>query len=907
MNRAVYQFAALLLGPMLLIGGCAHQAATTSPSADRLSQERPALAIEPDAPGNAKAGLSLAQIQPEPVLPKPAATQADTEPPIAALVAYARGTDALLNHLPYEAIQQFQLGLLIDPDSFALYMALGQARLVDSVQASDDALAAFEHAAALRPDDLPTHLLLGRQYLNADKAPKAIEHLRLAMLCSDYDKDIPKSAAVDFLLGRALQQQGYNQAALDQFTRVTERLANATDALRNDPDVGFLVDSPTALWFQIGELNERRHDFSEAIAAYQQVDPDASNFVVQSEIARLQARLGHQTIAMQSAIDLVERFAASSDSLELLHEIYQSFGREQDVIDALQKLQKQNPGDVAIISALADQLVAERRPEAARQLLESAAAKEPENLDLFAKLFNFHLDRGDTSSAARALIQQLAAHPDEVRETDPLWQQLINPTRKGYLRIAALQKIDVPENAMPAKLYLVARLAGELDRKSLEWSMTQRAVAMSPVFPPAYRVAAKDLAGFSLRADPDINPIRRFSTAALEKLMHDAGPNLADELRGIYESERGHVASALESFAAAYAAGNPSPDLSLEYAAALKDQHDSAMCEQVLWALVESRPRLEDGWQALYALHGDQQREPDQLKVLSRWLKADPGSVTARLLQASWFARQGQSAAAEESFQSLLQDHPADEDVLSSAQSFYRDRSETDHYIATLEKLRAAQPLNFALVAWLANLYKAQNRLADATRIVDQTRAAAGNDADSLYQTASIYEAIGQIDSSQQVLLQVLKIDPNNAEASNDLGYAWADAGKNLDQAEKMIRVAVAAEPDNQAYLDSLGWVLYKRGKFDEAAGYFTQALGPDPDSIILDHFGDDLYRAGKIDDAKKQWQQSLDHLQQEAEPGSSQTALRIAVQHKIQDATAGNKVTTAPIGSAAGTSSAGS
>ena len=59
--------------------------------------------------------------------------------------------------------------------------------------------------------------------------------------------------------------------------------------------------------------------------------------------------------------------------------------------------------------------------------------------------------------------------------------------------------------------------------------------------------------------------------------------------------------------------------------------------------------------------------------------------------------------------------------------------------------------------------------------------------------------------------------NPDDAGVNNDLGYLYADQGKNLEKAEAMIRKAVQEEPDNGAYLDSLGWVLFKRGKVKEA------------------------------------------------------------------------------------------
>ena len=69
--------------------------------------------------------------------------------------------------------------------------------------------------------------------------------------------------------------------------------------------------------------------------------------------------------------------------------------------------------------------------------------------------------------------------------------------------------------------------------------------------------------------------------------------------------------------------------------------------------------------------------------------------------------------------------------------------------------------------------------------------------------------------------------NPDDPGVNNDLGYLYADQGKNLEKAEAMIRKAVAEEPDNYAYLDSLGWVLFKRGKFQEARGPLEKAGRP--------------------------------------------------------------------------------
>ena len=257
-------------------------------------------------------------------------------------------------------------------------------------------------------------------------------------------------------------------------------------------------------------------------------------------------------------------------------------------------------------------------------------------------------------------------------------------------------------------------------------------------------------------------------------------------------------------------------------------------------------------------------KETEALKSLAGWLKANPASEMARLAEATWHLRHGDRDQGEQGLVAVLADHSDDADLVWGIEQIYARMGKADDFTSQLEKLRAQQPTNLTVVSDLAIIYSQHNRQTDATALLDQTRQLLAGDADMLYLLASIYHDIGQAPMWEEVLGQVLAADQTNVPASNDLGFAWAEAGKNLDRAEQMIRVAVAAEPDNQAFLDSLGWVLYKRGRFAEAAGYFEQAANPaqNPDPEVLDHFGDVLYRMGRRDEAQKQWQRSLQEMQ---------------------------------------------
>lgn len=119
------------------------------------------------------------------------------------------------------------------------------------------------------------------------------------------------------------------------------------------------------------------------------------------------------------------------------------------------------------------------------------------------------------------------------------------------------------------------------------------------------------------------------------------------------------------------------------------------------------------------------------------------------------------------------------------------------------------------------------------------------------------------IPQAEEWLQQVLDEFPDDISAKNDLGYLWADQGKNLQQAYEMVRDAVAAEPDNQAYRDSLGWALYKLRRYEEAVTELKKAVAvEEPDGVILEHLGDALKAAGQVAEARAAWQRALERLE---------------------------------------------
>ena len=112
-----------------------------------------------------------------------------------------------------------------------------------------------------------------------------------------------------------------------------------------------------------------------------------------------------------------------------------------------------------------------------------------------------------------------------------------------------------------------------------------------------------------------------------------------------------------------------------------------------------------------------------------------------------------------------------------------------------------------------------------------------------------------------------------------------ADRGVRLDEAHELIQKALDLDPQNGAYLDSMGWVYYRQGKLEQAEQLLTQAIdkvGDDP--TVHDHLGDVYYKLGKTREAVAQWTASVKEFQTAA-PSESDPEALAKVNNKLENA----------------------
>jgi tetratricopeptide (TPR) repeat protein len=149
--------------------------------------------------------------------------------------------------------------------------------------------------------------------------------------------------------------------------------------------------------------------------------------------------------------------------------------------------------------------------------------------------------------------------------------------------------------------------------------------------------------------------------------------------------------------------------------------------------------------------------------------------------------------------------------------------------------------------------------------------------ADVRYHLSNVYLELGKLDKVTEELEALIAKEPDNPGYKNDLGYIWADHDMNLEKAEKLIREALAldkklrkdnpnAQPgdedrDNGAYLDSLGWVLFKKKKYEEAKKALLEAVKEkDGQHVeIYDHLGDVYLALGDKGEAVAAWKKGVE------------------------------------------------
>lgn len=307
--------------------------------------------------------------------------------------------------------------------------------------------------------------------------------------------------------------------------------------------------------------------------------------------------------------------------------------------------------------------------------------------------------------------------------------------------------------------------------------------------------------------------------------------------------------------------------------------------------------------EALYALRGefvetalDGKRYSEAETAIRAWLEREPTQPQLRewLVDALLDAKKPDDALA------ALRDYtPANALDLARAVA-WRARAlaglkRTDDGVRELQNLlkeqpiRSNPPLRDDVRRVIIGLLATDQDFQRAVRLTEEWMLEADNDQarfDVLTMQRAIYLAAERQEDHLRVAEALLKLQPRDPGLCNDLGYSLADHGEQIERAAELVRRAVAAEPLNAAYQDSLGWVYYKQADFAAAHRYLARAtqLRQGQDSVVFDHLGDAACRLGDRDAARRAWSKSLELIDQKPEEDRKppDTELLAAVRKKL-------------------------
>jgi tetratricopeptide (TPR) repeat protein len=282
--------------------------------------------------------------------------------------------------------------------------------------------------------------------------------------------------------------------------------------------------------------------------------------------------------------------------------------------------------------------------------------------------------------------------------------------------------------------------------------------------------------------------------------------------------------------------------------------------------LLEERPDLSPLRSKLieiYLRNGQKDKAAEQLEALA---ENDPTNAQTYVFLGAIALEDKKYTEAAEHFERAIKLDPDLEQVYYDLAGLKLMLKKPEDTLAILEKARSRFKLSFPMEFYSGLAYGALKKYSDALTFLTSAEAVAkATDPSRLnqlfyFQMGSTQERAGNIPEAEKYFRQSLKLGPEDPETLNYLGYMWAEHGINLDEARTMIEKAVALQPDNAAFLDSLAWVLFKLNKPKEALVPMLKAVEhtDEPDATLYDHLGDIYSALRQYDDARDAWSKSL-------------------------------------------------
>lgn len=608
-----------------------------------------------------------------------------------------------------------------------------------------------------------------------------------------------------FMLGRRYEElagMAVRSGQIDKATSEYQRaISEFQQAIVDDPDSPFLRVQLAQLYMGVNRVPDAIHEVQGVL----QTDPndaDAHRLLAHIYLGQLDSPSG--TVSKDAIGNAIREFDAvtrldpnDTESFLILGRLYR-FNNQYDESEAtFKRLLAAHPDLQVARIDLADLYSDQGEYNKAITVLQQIPTKEMDSDILYA--LGYDELRAGRFDEAKALFEKaISDAPGDVKFVRAYAEALM-ATGNTDLARQELQKV-VEEQPDDPRAYL--RLA-QLDRAEGQWDDARQNLAKAQQLAPGnpevpYQQALLDSTlGQDDEAIQLLNGLLKQNTRADGQYTPAEANNRAIFLErlGLIYRTQGKFDEALAEFRQMLALGDS------------QAPHAEALVIETLALSHHPHEALKEGEAAA---------------------KKYPNSRELVMERASLIGAQGNPGLAVRQLQMLIKGTPSDREVYMAIAQIYLQAKQYPKAQAAAERALVLSP-----------------------RPDDQKYA--------LFLLGSVYEREKKYDKAEAEFKKVLSLDPLNAPAANYLGYMLAERGVELQDSVRYIKQALKTDPNNGAYLDSLGWAYYKMNRFEEAEAPLQKAveqLSNDP--TVLDHIGHVYLRLGKKRQAQQAWEHAL-------------------------------------------------
>ena len=715
----------------------------------------------------------------------------------------------------------------------------------------------------------------GRQYLAAGNLDKASVEFRNALQIE------PRSDEVLYLNGRVAERRGNAREAVEYYQSALD--ANPKDAAARaglakvfvlggaakraleviSPGLLENPDDPDLLAARAAALHELNDDFEARQDAERAVKLSPGNENAISVLAALALRAGDTDSAITLVREAVTKAPDSLDLRRILASVYLTAGQQASAEEQMREIIRLDPHEMTPRLQLANHFVQTHQLDPAQQVLVQAVKDLPTKQGAKLALVDF-LNIQRSHAEAQKTLQGFIAHDpdnDELRLALGTLQQSDADTQGA---IATYQELIRRDGVRGAGLAARDRLA------ALELSAGHEEAAKK-LIAAVLDESPRDNDALIMRADMELaqgDPSN--AIVDLRAVIHDqprsvilertlarayiakGQPALAEEtLRGavdaipenaslkidlaqvLIQTDRASQAVALVESAVQHTPDDP--NLRETLIRAYMANRDLAAARKAAEDLKTLRPDEATGYHLAGLIAHDQDRLEDSAKNLERAYALEPTSFDIIAALTRFSLERGQNAAAIERLQRVLSRDPNNVQVLDLLGGTYLEMKDLEHAQEVLTHAIAVAP-----GAWAAYRDLAQVKLAgnDASGAIETYRAAlklAPREPRVVTELASLYERLGRVDEAI-ALYEALLGDPNIQQlAANNLAMllvSYKTDVASLDRARTL--TAHFDLSDNASFLDTTGWVHFKRREYRDAVAVLERAADRSPDSKVI-------------------------------------------------------------------------